>query len=59
MAADLVRRAQDSPSRLRFGTHCHELYVALIGPVEDLMKDKRHLIVVPSLHGSFAYPNRM
>ena len=26
----------------------HELYVALIGPVEALVKDKRHLLVVPS-----------
>jgi CHAT domain-containing protein len=26
----------------------HELYGALIGPVEALIKDKRHLIVVPS-----------
>jgi CHAT domain-containing protein len=26
----------------------HELYVTLIGPVEALIKDKRHLIVVPS-----------
>ena len=26
----------------------HELYVALIGPVEGLVKDKRHLLVVPS-----------
>jgi hypothetical protein len=26
----------------------HELYVALIGPVEELVKDKRHLLVVPS-----------
>jgi CHAT domain-containing protein/tetratricopeptide (TPR) repeat protein len=26
----------------------HELYTALIGPVEPLIKDKRHLIVVPS-----------
>jgi CHAT domain-containing protein len=26
----------------------HELYVALIDPVEDLVKDKRHLLVVPS-----------
>jgi hypothetical protein len=26
----------------------HELYVALIGPVERLVKDKRHLLVVPS-----------
>ena len=26
----------------------HELYEALIGPVEALIKDKRHLIVVPS-----------
>jgi CHAT domain-containing protein/tetratricopeptide (TPR) repeat protein len=26
----------------------HELYVALLGPVETLVKDKRHLVVVPS-----------
>jgi CHAT domain-containing protein len=26
----------------------HELYVALIGPIEGLVKDKRHLLVVPS-----------
>ena len=26
----------------------HELYVALIGPVEELVKDKRHLLIVPS-----------
>ena len=26
----------------------HELYAALIGPVEALIKDKRHLLVVPS-----------
>ena len=26
----------------------HELYETLIGPVEALIKDKRHLIVVPS-----------
>jgi CHAT domain-containing protein/Tfp pilus assembly protein PilF len=26
----------------------HELYVALIGPVEELVKDKRHLLAVPS-----------
>ena len=26
----------------------HELYGALIGPVEALIKDKRHLMVVPS-----------
>jgi CHAT domain-containing protein len=26
----------------------HELYVALIGPVEELVKDKGHLLVVPS-----------
>jgi len=26
----------------------HELYVALIGPVEELVKGKRHLLVVPS-----------
>src|SRR5207342_3136769 len=26
----------------------HELYVALIGPIERLVKDKRHLLVVPS-----------
>jgi CHAT domain-containing protein/Tfp pilus assembly protein PilF len=26
----------------------HELYTALIGPVEPLVKDKRHLLVVPS-----------
>jgi CHAT domain-containing protein/tetratricopeptide (TPR) repeat protein len=26
----------------------HELYIALIGPVEALVKDKRHLLVVPS-----------
>ena len=26
----------------------HELYIALIGPVEELVKDKRHVIVVPS-----------
>jgi CHAT domain-containing protein/tetratricopeptide (TPR) repeat protein len=26
----------------------HELYAALLGPVEALVKDKRHLIVVPS-----------
>ncbi len=26
----------------------HELYVTLIGPVEALVKDKRHLLVVPS-----------
>ena len=26
----------------------HELYETLIGPVEELIKDKRHLIVVPS-----------
>ncbi len=26
----------------------HELYVALIGPVETLVKNKRHLLVVPS-----------
>ena len=26
----------------------HELYVALMGPVEGLVKDKRHLLVVPS-----------
>jgi CHAT domain-containing protein/tetratricopeptide (TPR) repeat protein len=26
----------------------HELYVALISPVEELVKDKRHLLVVPS-----------
>jgi CHAT domain-containing protein len=26
----------------------HELYVALLGPVEALVKDKRHLVVVPS-----------
>jgi CHAT domain-containing protein/Tfp pilus assembly protein PilF len=26
----------------------HELYGALIGPVEQLVKDKRHLLVVPS-----------
>jgi CHAT domain-containing protein/tetratricopeptide (TPR) repeat protein len=26
----------------------HELYVALIGPAEALIKDKRHLLVVPS-----------
>jgi tetratricopeptide (TPR) repeat protein len=26
----------------------HELYVALIGPIEELVKDKRHLLIVPS-----------
>ena len=26
----------------------HELYVALIGPVAELVKDKHHLLVVPS-----------
>ncbi len=26
----------------------HELYIALIGPVEALIRDKRHLMVVPS-----------
>jgi CHAT domain-containing protein/tetratricopeptide (TPR) repeat protein len=26
----------------------HELYVVLIGPIEELVKDKRHLLVVPS-----------
>ena len=26
----------------------HELYIALIGPVEELVKDKRHVIAVPS-----------
>ena len=26
----------------------HELYAALLGPVESLIKDKRHLLVVPS-----------
>jgi hypothetical protein len=26
----------------------HELYAALIGPVESLVKDKRHLLVVPA-----------
>jgi CHAT domain-containing protein/tetratricopeptide (TPR) repeat protein len=26
----------------------HELYAALIGPVEELVRDKRHLLVVPS-----------
>jgi CHAT domain-containing protein len=26
----------------------HELYQTLIGPVEALIKDKRHLIIVPS-----------
>src|SRR5262245_48810392 len=26
----------------------HELYVALLGPVEALVKDKRHLLVVPT-----------
>ena len=28
----------------------HELYETLIGPVEGLIRDKRHLIVVPSGH---------
>src|SRR5205085_5454 len=26
----------------------HQLYASLIGPVEALVKDKRHLIIVPS-----------
>ncbi len=26
----------------------HELYTALLGPIDALIKDKRHLLVVPS-----------
>jgi CHAT domain-containing protein len=39
--------AQDQRGLFDLGL-AHELYGALIGPVEGLIKDKRHLIVVPS-----------
>jgi CHAT domain-containing protein/Tfp pilus assembly protein PilF len=41
-------RAECAHSELFDRTLAHDLYETLIGPVEPLIKDKRHLIVVPS-----------
>jgi CHAT domain-containing protein len=50
---DAVDRVQDRIDKQQAGklfdlALAHELYAALIGPVEALVKDKKHLIVVPS-----------
>jgi CHAT domain-containing protein len=41
-------QAADSRHELFDLAVAHELYVTLVGPVEALIKDKRHLLVVPS-----------
>jgi CHAT domain-containing protein/Tfp pilus assembly protein PilF len=45
---DLVKMQQSARPQLFDLASAHELYVALIGPVEALVKSKRHLLVVPS-----------
>jgi CHAT domain-containing protein/tetratricopeptide (TPR) repeat protein len=46
---DIVRSAEVKGQRQLFDlAAAHELYLALVGPVEGLIKDKRHLLVVPS-----------
>jgi CHAT domain-containing protein/tetratricopeptide (TPR) repeat protein len=43
-----LEKLQKSGGKLFDLVLAHELYVALIGPVEELVKDKRHLLIVPS-----------
>jgi CHAT domain-containing protein len=43
-----LEKLQKSAGKLFDLALAHELYAALIGPVEALVKDKRHLIIVPS-----------
>jgi len=44
---DRLQKSADKPVLFDLAL-AHELYVALIGPIEGLVKEKRHILVVPS-----------